>query len=209
MCCVAGIDIASRKFDYRIIDASGKSLTRGSCEMTREGFTNFLSNVPEDTIFVMESTGRYHKNLCHFLSSKGLEVCIENPMMIKNYIKSTTLRKTKTDSAQKILFLENRDKTLTKALVEHEKKVHAKHLEILQSIPGVGEITLHTSWQRLRTSPDSQPTRSSSPIWVRIPLSISLVRAITKVISPSMATEVSESTSTSRLSVPSSNLPFS
>ena len=45
------------------------------------------------------------------------------------------------DSTQKIQYLEKRDKALTDALVEHEKKVHAKELEILQSIPGVGEIT--------------------------------------------------------------------
>ena len=99
MCNIGGIDIASRKFDYRIIDENGASLSKGSCEMTRDGFASFISDVPEDTIFVMESTGRYHKNLCHFLSQRGLEVCIENPMMIKNYVKSTTLRKTKTDSA--------------------------------------------------------------------------------------------------------------
>ena len=99
MCNIGGIDIASRKFDYRIIDENGASLSKGSCEMTRDGFASFISDVPEDTIFMMESTGRYHKNLCHFLSQRGLEVCIENPMMIKNYVKSTTLRKTKTDSA--------------------------------------------------------------------------------------------------------------
>ena len=99
MCCVAGIDIASRKFDYRIIDANGASLSRGSCEMSYGGFQSFLSAVPEDTVFIMESTGRYHKNLCHFLIGKGFSVCVENPMMIKNYVKSTTLRKTKTDSA--------------------------------------------------------------------------------------------------------------
>ena len=271
MCNIGGIDIASRKFDYRSIDENGASLSKGNCEMTRDGFASFISDVPEDTIFVMESTGRYHKDLCHFLSQRGLEVCIENPMMIKNYVKSTTLRKTKTDSAdalsiaryglanydrlhrekrvmddevrsiarrrqevaediakaktqlksdlaiawpeilavdvftssmlsflsvfaspdevlsaddtelmdaliqnkgrylsisvedikgyaigsigvdgyadlvkdsaQKIQYLEKRDKALTDALVEHEKKVHAKELEILQSIPGVGEIT--------------------------------------------------------------------
>ena len=302
MCNIGGIDIASRKFDYRIIDENGASLSKGSCEMTRDGFASFISDVPEDTIFVMESSGRYHKNLCHFLSQRGLEVCIENPMMIKNYVKSTTLRKTKTDSAdalsiaryglanydrlhrekrvmddevrsiarrrqevaediaraktqlksdlaiawpeilavdvftssmlsflsvfaspdevlsaddtelmdaliqnkgrylsisvedikgyaigsigvdgyadlvkdsaQKIQYLEKRDNALTDALVEHEKKVHAKELEILQSIPGVGEIT----------SPDSQPTRSSSHIWVPILPSTSPARASARAI---------------------------
>ena len=71
MCNIGGIDIASRKFDYRIIDENGASLSKGSCEMTRDGFASFISDVPEDTIFVMESTGRYHKNLCHFLSQRG------------------------------------------------------------------------------------------------------------------------------------------
>ena len=107
MCNIAGIDIASRKFDYRIIDGNGaslsrgscESLSRGSCEMNLYGFSSFLRTVPEDTVFIMESTGRYHKNLCHFLIGKGFSVCVENPMMIKNYVKSTTLRKTKTDSA--------------------------------------------------------------------------------------------------------------
>ena len=99
MCNIAGIDIASMKFDYRIINGNGASLSKGSCEMSYEGFQSFLSDVPEDTVFIMESTGRYHKNLCHFLTGKGFSVCVENPMMIKNYVKSTTLRKTKTDSA--------------------------------------------------------------------------------------------------------------
>ena len=271
MCNIAGIDIASRKFDYRIIDANGASLSRGSCEMNLYGFSSFLRTVPEDTVFIMESTGRYHKNLCHFLIGKGFSVCVENPMMIRNYVKSTTLRNTKTDSAdalsiaryglanydrlrrekcamddevrniarrrqevaediakaktqlksdlalawpeilavdvftssmlsflssfaspdevlaaddtelagalmqekgrylsisvedirgyaagsigipgyadlvkdsaEKILYLEKRDKALTKALVAHEKTVHEKEMEILQSVPGVGEIT--------------------------------------------------------------------
>ena len=271
MCNIAGIDIASRKFDYRIINDNGASLSKGSCEMNLDGFSSFLRTVPEDTVFIMESTGRYHKNLCHFLTSKGFSICVENPMMIRNYVKSTTLRKTKTDSAdalsiaryglanydrlsrekrvmddevrsiarrrqevaediaraktqlksdlalawpeilavdvftssmlsflssfaspdevlaaddaelmhaliqekgrylsisvedikgyaigsigvpgyadlvkdsaEKILYLEKRDKALTKALIEHEKKAHEKEMEILQSIPGVGEIT--------------------------------------------------------------------
>lgn len=67
--------------------------------MNLNGFNSFLSAVPDDTVFVMESTGRYHKNLCHFLIDKSFSVCIENSMMIKNYVKSTTLRKTKTDRA--------------------------------------------------------------------------------------------------------------
>ncbi len=78
MCNIAGIDIASRKFDYRIIDGNGASLSRGSCEMNLYGFSSFLRTVPEDTVFIMESTGRYHKNLCHFLIGKGFSVCVEN-----------------------------------------------------------------------------------------------------------------------------------
>ena len=75
MCNIAGIDIASRKFDYRIIDGNGASLSRGSCEMSLYGFSSFLRTVPEDTVFIMESTGRYHKNLCHFLIGRGFSVC--------------------------------------------------------------------------------------------------------------------------------------
>ncbi len=45
------------------------------------------------------------------------------------------------DSAEEILFLEKREKSLNKALAAHELRVHKKEMEILLSIPGVEEET--------------------------------------------------------------------
>lgn len=268
---IVGIDIASRKFDFHIISEEGRSVRKGHCEMSRKGFDSFLESMDKDSFFVMESTGRYHLPLRHFLISKGCSMSVANPLLVNKFVKANSLRRTKTDSAdalsiaryarinydilirekksmdeevrsiarrrqevaediaraktqlkadlaaawpellsldvftasmlsflssfgspaevlaatdeellsalvlkkgrgvehsvetikglaagsigvagcadlvkdsaQKIVYLENRDKVLTDALIAHENKVHAKEMEILTSFPGIGETT--------------------------------------------------------------------
>ncbi|MDD3997336.1 MAG: IS110 family transposase [Sphaerochaetaceae bacterium] len=45
------------------------------------------------------------------------------------------------DSAKTVLACQQRDEELTKALVELEKALHHRQMEILTSIPGIGEVT--------------------------------------------------------------------
>ena len=45
------------------------------------------------------------------------------------------------DSAEKLIHLNARDKKLTEALYSHELEVHFKEIDILTSIPGIGETT--------------------------------------------------------------------
>lgn len=45
------------------------------------------------------------------------------------------------DSAKAVLACQQRDEDLTKALVELEKTLHKRQMEILTSIPGIGEVT--------------------------------------------------------------------
>jgi transposase len=45
------------------------------------------------------------------------------------------------DSAKRVLASQQRDKELTEALVELEKNLHHRQMEILTSIPGIGEVT--------------------------------------------------------------------
>lgn len=45
------------------------------------------------------------------------------------------------DSAARVLFFEERLKSYTKELIKAEKKIHPQEMQILTSIPGVGEIT--------------------------------------------------------------------
>jgi transposase len=45
------------------------------------------------------------------------------------------------DSAKRVLASQQRDEELTEALVELEKNLHHRQMEILTSIPGIGEVT--------------------------------------------------------------------
>lgn len=45
------------------------------------------------------------------------------------------------DSAKKIIELQTRDDELTKALLSHENEIHKTEMEILCSIPGIGDTT--------------------------------------------------------------------
>ena len=45
------------------------------------------------------------------------------------------------DSAEKLIHLNARDKKLTEALYAHEMEVHSKEIDILTSVPGIGDTT--------------------------------------------------------------------
>ena len=98
MSTICGVDIASTKFDYRIISERSNDLGKGTVHMDKVSFENFFSSVPEDTTFVLESTGGYHITTEYFLRSKCASVCVENPLILKRFISSQTLRRTKTDT---------------------------------------------------------------------------------------------------------------
>lgn len=100
MSVVVGVDIAKNKFDYRIITEGNDRLSKGSIEMTGEGFCRFLEdpNVTKDALFVMESTGLYHIALMHFLNNSGFMTRCVNLLLVKKQITADSLRKTKTDS---------------------------------------------------------------------------------------------------------------
>ena len=70
--------------------------------MDSEGFSQLLAaikanckNFSEATV-AMESTGCYHINLFSFLTNKGIQSVVINPLLISNFCK-LSLRKTKTD----------------------------------------------------------------------------------------------------------------
>ncbi len=93
----AGIDVFNDFFNCCFIDESMKTLKSGRFNMDREGFEAFneiIYRYPDSTI-ALESTGGYHANLLSFLIKK--EVCLINPVLIKRFASSVTLRKTKTD----------------------------------------------------------------------------------------------------------------
>lgn len=101
-----GIDISKKKHDICIIDSHGTILKEHlTIENTKQGFTKLRNTISEQeggTIkknvrIALEDTGHYGVNILTYLRNEGYAVYTYNPFLIKEFAKSTTLRKTKTD----------------------------------------------------------------------------------------------------------------
>ena len=99
-----GFDISKYKHDCCIISAADqKVVSKVTIKNNKSGFDellaiiNSLSN-PEDIRIGFESTAHYALNLELFLENSLLTFMEVNPVLISEYKKSKTLRRTKTDS---------------------------------------------------------------------------------------------------------------
>ena len=97
-----GIDISKFKHDCAVIDDVGDVVTPSwSFANDHEGFLQFkalLDSLGSETRIGLESTGHYGTNLKLFLESCSTTFMEFNPLLINRFIKSKSLRKTKTDS---------------------------------------------------------------------------------------------------------------
>lgn len=121
-----GIDVAKNKHDVTVIDDTGRSVLKPITITNRkQGFEllhNTLKQLKQNCLIAMENTGHYALNLLTFLHQKNYQIYIYNPLLIKEFTKSLSLRKTKTDKkdartiALKLLSAPNRD------LFKHDSK---------------------------------------------------------------------------------------
>lgn len=120
-----GIDISQDFFDISLINEKEEILLNKKFDMNIKGFElleEVLSNYSkEELLLTMESTGIYHFNLLEYLSSREYKVSSVNPLKINAFIKSISLRKTKTDEkdAVKIAIFSKKNK---ETLVLHKKE---------------------------------------------------------------------------------------
>lgn len=109
-----GIDISKYKHDCFICNDLGEIIVENlSFENTKKGFQQFLDLLkPYDNPNVhigLEATGHYGLNLKLFLEKNNYTFMEFNPLLVKEFSKSLSLRKTKTDKvdamtiAQKLL----------------------------------------------------------------------------------------------------------
>jgi len=94
-----GVDVSKEKFDACGIDEQGGKIFSLVCSMDREGFEKLVLKLPMDKssfLLGMESTASYHLPLFSYLTARGYQVVIINPLLISNFAKRS-LRKTKTD----------------------------------------------------------------------------------------------------------------
>ena len=97
-----GIDISKYKHDFCIISNTGEVIVENSSfENNKKGFQDFLEHLkPYDKSQVhiaFEATGHYSMNLEFFLIDKEFSFMKINPLIIKQFLKTRSLRRTKTD----------------------------------------------------------------------------------------------------------------
>ena len=100
-----GIDVAKYKHDIAIIDEFGTIVLKHmQIKNNQEGFyqlhdwlSRAVENPNDDIKIALEDTGHYSRNIVMFLRANFYQNFSYNPYLIKEFAKSVSLRKTKTD----------------------------------------------------------------------------------------------------------------
>ena len=103
-----GIDISKYKHDCFICKDTGEVLVENlSFENNKKGFQQFLDLLKpydNDNVHIgLEATGHYGLNLKLFLEKNNYTFMEFNPLLVKEFKKSLTLRRTKTDKVDAII----------------------------------------------------------------------------------------------------------
>lgn len=119
-----GIDISKYKHDCCIISAADQSIvSKFTVKNDKQGFEQLVAafhslSSPQDIRIGFESTAHYALNLELFLENALYSFMEINPVLIKEYKKSTSLRRTKTDSVD--------CESIARWLMTAEYKPHSK-----------------------------------------------------------------------------------
>ena len=102
-----GIDISKYKHDFYIISNAGELiLENSSFKNNKIGFQCLLEHLKpynkSDIRIAFEATGHYFLNLELFLTNNGYTYTKTNPLIIHQFLKARSLRRTKTDKADSI-----------------------------------------------------------------------------------------------------------
>ena len=103
-----GIDISKYKHDCFICNDLGEIIVENlSFENTKKGFQQFLDllkSYDNSNVHIgLEATGHYGLNLKLFLEKNNYSFMEFNPLLVKEFKKSLTLRRTKTDKVDAIV----------------------------------------------------------------------------------------------------------
>lgn len=102
-----GIDISKYKHDFCIISNTGEVIVENSSfENNKKGFQYFLDQLKpynkSQCHIAFEATGHYSLNLELFLIDQGYSFMKMNPLVIHQFLKARSLRRTKTDKADSL-----------------------------------------------------------------------------------------------------------
>ena len=101
------IDISKYKHDFCIISSTGEIIVENSSfKNNQKGFQDFadlLKPYDKQSIHIaFEATGHYSLNLKLFLTNQGYSFMKMNPLVVHQFLKTRSLRRTKTDKADSL-----------------------------------------------------------------------------------------------------------
>ena len=143
-----GIDIAKLNHYASAIDSDGVVLIE-PFEFLNDnaGFYPLLSKLNsfelDDIIIGLESTAHYGNNLVSFLVTKGLHVCVINPIQTAT-LRKNNIRKTKTDKVDTLVIAK------AVALMDHPRFVTLYDIALMQ-LKNLGRFRMKLVKQRSRT----------------------------------------------------------
>ena len=102
-----GIDISKYKHDFCIISNTGDVIVENSSfENNKKGFQYFLDQLKpynnSQIRIAFEATGHYSLNLELFLTNQDYSFMKMNPLVVHQFLKARSLRRTKTDKADSL-----------------------------------------------------------------------------------------------------------
>ena len=102
-----GLDISKYKHDFCIVSNTGEVIIENSSfENNKKGFQSLLEQLKpynkSDVHIAFEATGHYSLNLELFLIDQGYSFMKINPLVIHQFLKARSLRRTKTDKADSL-----------------------------------------------------------------------------------------------------------
>jgi len=102
-----GIDISKYKHDFCIIANTGEVIVENSSfENNKKGFQSLLDQLKpynkSNVHIAFEATGHYSLNLELYLIDQGYSFMKTNPLVIHQFLKARSLRRTKTDKADSL-----------------------------------------------------------------------------------------------------------
>ena len=102
-----GIDISKYKHDFCIISNTGEIIVENSSfENNQKGFQSFLDQLKSydktQVRIAFEATGHYSLNLELFLTNQDYSFMKLNPLVVHQFLKARSLRRTKTDKADSL-----------------------------------------------------------------------------------------------------------
>ena len=91
---IVGIDISSTSATFCILGNTGV-IAQNNFPLNKTGLYKLLTTpgINKNSTFVMESTGKYHLTCYHYLLNHNMIAYVVNPLLIKQYKDTITLRK--------------------------------------------------------------------------------------------------------------------